>query len=139
MREGMNPDFFITAPKSGSYIVRAQRDHIRKTAWESSRGQGLRELPKARSYIFYRISWVEYGKSWFSMYSLGKIRNVLCTLGWEDNIERVDFQYTTSKNDKYSCTVSLLTSKRNIIFIGWTSYLVTGIFIYCPLYFSFPH
>ena len=47
MREGMNPDFFITAPKSGSYIVRAQRDHIRKTVWESSRVRGLRELPKA--------------------------------------------------------------------------------------------
>ena len=51
MREGMNPDFFITAPKSGSYIVRAQRDHIRKTVWENSRKQGLRELPKAGGYI----------------------------------------------------------------------------------------
>ena len=60
MREGMNPDFFITAPKSGFYIVRGQRDHIRKTVWESSRGRGLRELPKAVVYILpYILSQVQ--------------------------------------------------------------------------------
>ena len=31
MREGINPDFFITPPKSGFYIVSAQRDDIQKT------------------------------------------------------------------------------------------------------------
>ena len=105
----MNPDLFITAPKSGFYIVRAQRDHIRKSVWESSRGRGLREIPKGGGYILsYILSRAR--KSWFSVHSRGKY-GMFCvlenTLGWEDNIERFEVQYTTSKNDQFSCTVSL--------------------------------
>ena len=36
----------------------------------------------------------------------------------DDNIKIVDFLYTTFKNDKLSCTVSILKSERNIMFIG---------------------
>ena len=36
-------------------------------------------ISKGGRAIFDRRSWVEYGKSWFSVYSRGQIRNVLCT------------------------------------------------------------
>ena len=37
----------------------------------------------------------------------------------EDNIDiEVEFQYTTIKNVELSCTVSLLKSDRNIMFVG---------------------